>query len=96
MGDVIRGWRFPRLSELSLDDLARWLNPTIRGCINYYGSFYPGLLKRFLWRLDHRIEKWACKKFRHLRGSNNRSLKWLARYRAHHPSLFGHWEFVYG
>ncbi|MEQ8993965.1 group II intron reverse transcriptase/maturase [Algiphilus sp.] len=96
MGDVIRAWRFQRLSELSLDDLARWLNPVIGGWINYYGEFYPGVLKRFLWRLDHRIIKWARKKYRSIRGSNKRSAKWFADLRANHPTLFAHWAFVYG
>ena len=95
MGDVIRAWRFQRLSELSLDDLARWLNPVIRGWINYYGEFYPGVLKRFLWRLDHRIIKWARKKYRSIRGSNKRSANWFANLRANHPTLFAHWAFVY-
>jgi RNA-directed DNA polymerase len=96
MGDVLRRWRFQRLSDLSLEDLARWLNPTIRGWINYYGSFYPGVLSRFLWRLDHRLEKWARKKYRRLRHSRKRAKLWLARCRARHPHLFAHWGFVYG
>lgn len=96
MGDVIRAWRFWRLSDLSLDDLARWLNPTIRGWINYFGEFYPGILKRFLWRLDHRIVRWARKKYRRIRGSNKRSRNWFGRVRRDHPRLFAHWEFVYG
>jgi group II intron reverse transcriptase/maturase len=96
MGDVIRSWRFQRYSELSLEDLARWLNPTIRGWINYYGEFYSGVLRRFLWRLDHRIVKWARKKYRNIRGSNKRSTKWFTRLRANRPTLFAHWAFVYG
>lgn len=96
MGDVIRAWRFPRLSALSLDELARWLNPTIRGWIDYFGEFYPGVLKRFLWRLDHRIVKWARKKYRRIRGSKKRSEAWFLRVRRNHPRLFAHWEFVYG
>jgi group II intron reverse transcriptase/maturase len=96
MGDIIRKWRFQRLSELSLDDLARWLNPTLRGWINYYGEFYPSVLKRFLWRLDHRIEKWARKKYRSIRGSNKRTKRWLTCLQRRHPTLFAHWAFVYG
>lgn len=64
--------------------------------INYYGEFYPGVLKRFLWRLDHRIIKWARKKYRSIRGSNKRSAKWFADLRATHPALFAHWAYVYG
>lgn len=96
MGDIIRDWRFQRLSELSLGDLARWINPTIRGWINYYGGFYPGVLKRFLWRLDNRIEKWARKKYRRIRGSNKRTNRWISRLRMQQPMLFAHWEYVYG
>lgn len=96
MGAIIRNWRFQRLSELSLGDLARWINSTIRGWINYYGGFYPSVLKRFLWRLDHRIEKWARKKYRSIRRSNKRTNRWISRLRVQQPKLFAHWEYVYG
>lgn len=96
MGDVLRSWRFQKLSELSLEALARWINPTIRGWVNYYGEFYPGVLKRFLWRLDHRIVKWARKKYRRIRTSNKRSTAWITRLRVRHPDLFAHWRYVYG
>ena len=32
--------RIHRRTDLSLDDLARWLNPIVVGWINYYGRFY--------------------------------------------------------
>lgn len=96
MGDTLRDWRFQRLSEWSLSAIARRLNPIVRGWINYYGEFYPGILKRFLWRLDHRIVKWARKKYRSIRGSNKRSARWFVALRRDHPSLFTHWSYVYG
>lgn len=96
MGDVIREWRFQRLTTLTLDDLARWLNPTLRGWINYYGAFYPSILKHFLWRMDHRLEKWARKKYRRIRSSNKRTQRWFERLRTRRPRLFAHWDYVYG
>ena len=32
--------RIHRRTDLSLDDLARWLNPIVAGWMNYYGRFY--------------------------------------------------------
>jgi RNA-directed DNA polymerase len=31
--------RIHRRTDLTLDDLARWLNPIVAGWINYYGRF---------------------------------------------------------
>ena len=36
----LREMRIHRRTDLSLDDLARWLNPIVSGWINYYGRFY--------------------------------------------------------
>jgi RNA-directed DNA polymerase len=34
----LRGMRIHRRTHLSLDDLARWLNPIVSGWINYYAG----------------------------------------------------------
>ena len=39
-GAELRAMRIHRRTDLSLDDLARWLNPIVAGWINYYGRFY--------------------------------------------------------
>jgi hypothetical protein len=36
----LRSLRIHRRTDLSLDDLARWLNPIVAGWINYYGRYY--------------------------------------------------------
>ena len=38
--DRLRELRIHRRTDLSLDDLARWLNPIIAGWMNYYGRYY--------------------------------------------------------
>jgi hypothetical protein len=38
----LRGLRIHRRNDLSLDDLARWLNPIVAGWMNYYGRVLPG------------------------------------------------------
>src|SRR3954451_10956454 len=38
-GADLRAMRIHRRTDLTLDDLARWLNPIVAGWINYYGRF---------------------------------------------------------
>ncbi|WP_350355616.1 group II intron maturase-specific domain-containing protein [Serratia symbiotica] len=37
---TVRGWDLSHKTPLSLEVMARWLNPMLRGWINYYGRFY--------------------------------------------------------
>ena len=39
MGRTVRGWRLHRHTGGTMADLARWINPIIRGWMNYYGRF---------------------------------------------------------
>jgi hypothetical protein len=36
----IRSWRLHRRSGMTLEQLARDINPVVRGWMNYYGRFY--------------------------------------------------------
>ena len=47
-GAELRRMRIHRRTDLSLDDLARWLNPIVAGWINYYGRFYRTALDPLL------------------------------------------------
>ena len=47
--DTIRELGIPAKRSLySLEELAKLINPMVRGWINYYGKFYPSELKRVL------------------------------------------------
>jgi hypothetical protein len=48
----LRKMRIHRRTDLSLDDLARWLNPIVSGWINYYGRFYRTALGPLLKRVN--------------------------------------------
>ena len=39
-GAQLRAMRIHRRTTMTLDDLADWLNPIVRGWINYYGRFH--------------------------------------------------------
>jgi RNA-directed DNA polymerase len=92
---AIRGWAMHRRSDKTLDDLARMVNPYLRGWINYYGHFYRSALYWTLNRVDAVLVRWAGDKFKRLRRKPRRAREWLARVRRASPNLFAHWRFVH-
>jgi RNA-directed DNA polymerase len=55
----LRRMRIHRRTDLSLDDLAGWLNPIASGWINYYGRFYRTALDPLLKRVNVTLRRWA-------------------------------------
>ena len=44
ISSIVRSWRLHKRTGLSEADLARRINPVVRGWMNYYGAFYPSAL----------------------------------------------------
>jgi RNA-directed DNA polymerase len=89
----LRELRIHRRSDLSLDDLARWLNPIIAGWINYYGRFYRTALDPLLQRVNTYLRRWAGRKYKRLRTHQSFS-KWWTGLLTRAPGLFAHWSTV--
>ena len=51
--------RIHRRTDLTLDDLARWLNPIVAGWMNYYGRFYRSAMNPLLLRVSAYLRRWA-------------------------------------
>jgi RNA-directed DNA polymerase len=62
-GRVIRRWRINLRTTSDLAELAEWLNPVIRGWMNYYGKFYRTEMFALLRRINTYIVWWARRKF---------------------------------
>lgn len=89
----IRRWRLNVHSDKSLDDLASFVNPIVRGWISYYGRFYPSWLQRSLRCINEYIVRWARRKYKRLRTSIRRAWRWLRNVQRRAPTLFAHWTF---
>jgi len=59
IGRTIKRWRLHLRSGLTLTDLARAINPIVRGWINYYGRFYRSKLISLLRRIDDYLVRWV-------------------------------------
>lgn len=93
-GQQIRAWHLNRRSGSDLSNLARDINPQVRGWINYYGAFYRSTLYLLARRIDEHLVRWAMRKFKRLRAKPKRAREWLAQVRARQPKLFAHWHLV--
>jgi RNA-directed DNA polymerase len=80
----LRELRIHRHTNLTLEDLARWLNPIVAGWMRYYGRFYRSALYPLLRRVNVYVRRWAGKKFK----------QWWVGLLKREPGLFTHWQWV--
>jgi RNA-directed DNA polymerase len=93
-GQQIRAWHLNRRSGSDLSDLAREINPQVRGWINYYGAFYRSELYSLALRINEHLVRWAVQKFKRLRNRPDKAWSWLDAVRRHRPRLFAHWHML--
>ena len=89
----LRALRIHRRTTLTLDDLARWLNPIVSGWMNFYGRFYRSAMAPLLRRVSSYLRRWAGKKYRLLR-THKRFKRWWTGLIERQPALFAQWKWV--
>jgi RNA-directed DNA polymerase len=84
-----KGWKHPCVTT---DDIARYLNPKLRGWINYYGIYS----KKKLWRTLHTVDLKLINRFMKLHKTGFRkATKQLLLLKRTSPALFYHWKVGY-
>jgi len=91
----LRRLRIHRHTNLTLTDLARWLNPIVAGWMNYYGRFYRSAMEPLLLRVNAYLRRWAGKKYRKLR-TRKAFLAWWTGLIERQPRLLAQWRWVHG
>jgi group II intron reverse transcriptase/maturase len=92
ISDEIRSWQLHRRTASSIADLAQMLNPKLRGWFNYYGRFNPSALRPIERHVGQSLVRWACRKYKKLRGHRVRAWGWLDRLIQRQPTLLALWE----
>lgn len=90
----IKRWRLHLWCDQSLNDVARDINPVVRGWIDYYGRFYRHELYRVLRGIDAYLARWGQRKYKRLRSRPDRARWLLARVRGRDRQLFAHWAWA--
>ena len=88
----IRKTRIRSRTELSLNEIADWINPVIRGWLSYYGAFYRSEMYRLIRHVNKTLVRWAMRKYKSLRFSKHRAVALLERIAQQQPGLFVHWQ----
>lgn len=89
---TIRSWRLgASRNNQSLEEIAKFVNPFVRGWVNYYGRYYPSALTPVLRSLEHRLVYWVRRKFKRLRNHQRKAVHWLGRVARREPQLFVLW-----
>jgi hypothetical protein len=90
---TIREWRMASTrNNQRLEDLARLVNPAVRGWMNYYGRFYRSRCVQVLRHLNEALAAWVRRKFTRFRNRERASVHWLGRVARREPTLFAHWQ----
>ena len=91
----MRNWRLASTrNNQRLEDLARVVNPVVRGWMNYYGRFYRSKCIQVLRHLNEVLGAWVRWKYHHrFKRRERASMHWLGRIARRDPKLFAHWTF---
>jgi RNA-directed DNA polymerase len=90
----LRAMRIHMRTDLTVDDLARWLNPIVSGWMRYYGRYYRSALNSLLLRLSIYLRRWAGNKYKRLQ-TYKRFKRWWVGLIKRQPTLFAHWQWVH-
>ena len=90
---TIRDWRMAATrNHQRLEDLARLVNPAVRGWVHYYGRFYRSKCMQVLRHLNEALGAWARRKYKRFRRRERASMHWLGRIARRDRQLFVLWQ----
>lgn len=88
---AMRGWKLHRRSDLHLVDIARLVNPALRGWLNYYGVYFRSAAIQVIKHFDRELLWWAMNKYKKLKHHPRNADRWVASVARRQPDLFPHW-----
>jgi RNA-directed DNA polymerase len=92
MRQKIRELNFRSRTQMELGDIARQLNPILRGWIEYYGRYRPSELRSLYRHVNKTLVTWAMRKYKRLRRHRTRAAKWLEGFAESGPRLLVYWS----
>lgn len=90
--EKIKSLRIHTKSDLSLQDIAKWINPMLRGWINYYGKYTQSAMNSVLEQINSILVAWSRRKYLKLKTRKVYAIKCMKDYASKHTNLFAHWR----
>jgi hypothetical protein len=89
---TIRGWNLAKgWNTHSLAEVAKFVNPFIRGWMNYYGRFHRSKCLKTLAHVNLVLATWAKRRYKRFKGSWWQAFEWLVRIAKRDESLLVLW-----
>jgi len=86
--EKIREWNLKSKTTISLDEVANFVNPQVRGWLNYYGRFGKSAFLDVMWYFKQLIVEWGVKRYKRFKGSRKQFWSWFKRLLKRDSSLF--------
>lgn len=94
MNEKMQKWEILKRRDNTIQEISVAINPVLRGWINYYGKFYKTTLKSFMHIVNVKLASWARRKYKNLRASEMKAIRWLHGVTVRQPTLFAHWALL--
>ena len=92
MREKIRDLEIRRRTDVSMGDIARKINPLLRGWIEYYGRYTPSSITPMLRYVNQTLRAWVMRKFKRFKGRKTCAGQFLTRTARESAGLFVHWR----
>lgn len=79
-------------TDLSLNDIARFFNPILRGWVEYYGVFNKHSLGAVARHVNLTLIAWLMRKHKHLNRCKTKAARLMYRTSQEQPEMFAHWK----
>jgi len=89
----VRSWQLHHKIRYTFVQIARWINPIIRGWMNYYGAFYKTAMYPILQRINWYLMRWVRAKYRRFH-TYAKVTRWWQQVTTAWPHLFAHWAWT--
>jgi RNA-directed DNA polymerase len=92
MRATIKSLNIPRQTPGTLAEIARQINPLLRGWIAYYGRFSRSGLTTLVNYVNRKLNAWIMRKFKRFRSRKTKAGLYLRTLAQENPGLFEHWK----
>jgi RNA-directed DNA polymerase len=93
LNEEVRSWRLHNRTGLTFAQLARRINPIVRGWMQYYGAYYRSALYQLLTRINAYLVRWIRKKYKRLQAKKKAIECWRG-ITQRYPRMFAHWAWT--
>ena len=92
MRATIKSLNIPRQTPGTLTEIAKQVNPLLRGWIAYYGRFGRSTLYTLADYVNQKLKAWIRRKFKRFRSHRTRAGLFFNKLVRENPGLFVHWK----